>query len=186
MALQPSTWDEFIEIGSDKINSGTPISDAGGSEEEQLINQFMNNQEILREYQIDGQFGLSATASASYVTVVSKPIWIAPWLSQPVSNLLSTFIFHIPMQYKIVGGTSTDIRLRIGGGTWIEKLALTGSDFGGEQLFDAYEHSGHWDPDALAGSDALLEIQTRANGGGTVTIKNLGCSAFIRRSTLGL
>jgi hypothetical protein len=179
MSINPNIWGDWVNIAIENIDAGTRIDDED-SGDEQLLNHMFNNQEILREFQIDTQFDTSTT-SASYVTVVTREIWLPDWLDQPVSGKWSEFLFQIFAQSYKSAGTSYDIRMRLNTGSWEEQTGLTRSAWGAPDLFQWSESIGDWDPDALAGTVVDLEIQAKITGGGTVYLRDRGGTSFVRR-----
>jgi hypothetical protein len=176
VTINPASWDEFVSIPLSEIDLGSQIDD----DQNLLLNHYFNNQEILREFQIDTQL-TGSTASATYVNVATKKVWFPEWLDQPVSGDWSKFHLDVILQAYMTSGTDHDVRVRINGGNWVYQTGLTKTAWGTPDLYLFTEVSGNWDPDAVAGSAVDLEVEAQITAGGTVHVRDRGGCSFVRR-----
>lgn len=176
MAISPGTWGDWVDIALSEIDSASQVDD----DEDLIFNHLLNNQEILREIQIDTQFD-GSTTSASYVNIVTKKLWIPEWCAQPVSDELSELRMAIFLQAYQSSGTDHDIRVRVNGGTWEETLGENLTSWG--SLITPAFQIDEVDWVGAAGTEVDFEVEARQNGGGTCFVRDQGGTSFIRRAT---
>lgn len=176
MPIAPATWLDFIEILDDESRSGTELDE----EHSGILSALFNNQEHLRELQIDTTFPETNVTSATYVNVVTKKLWIPAWCAIPVSGALSSINFVCSYQSKQTGATDHDVRVRIDGGSWKERLNLTTSIWTSPEVITITDVD--WDADAAAGTEVDYEVEALVTGGGSVDLRDISCCSFLRRA----
>jgi hypothetical protein len=178
MTISPSAWATWIDVTDEDIKAGIAIDD----DPSKFLDDLLCNLEYLREHVIDTQFLEVEITSASYVSVISKDIYIPQLTDHPVSNPASRLNFQTSFQsYQSGGATSHDVRIRVNGGTWRSKTGLTTTSWSAVEVLTILE--SEWDPDSASNSVVTYEVEALVTGGGSVFVRDRSVCSVIRRTT---
>ena len=147
---------------------------------EDLFGDYHTRDEAAISQRVDTTFDEASKTSASFVDLLSPHKLV--YIPAPVTTAASVVRLVVVLEVKITGGTSADIRVRLGSaGTYVTITGITRTTYDGTR--ETFTLSAT-DVAAAADSEESLIIQVLKTGGGSVEVRCLDSASRLEAATV--